>query len=141
MKTRQTAKHLENESMSTPAEMSKVNRADGSSETFLVRWRGRQEGPFPASVIEAKLADNEIGLLHEIFHNGQWVTIRDFLGEKKNPNPDWQIMLATDEQKGKLRFFGCTWDDGITAGQATDTLTACAKLFPDREAAWQMPKN
>jgi hypothetical protein len=48
---------------------------------------------------------------------------------------------ATEPQKEKLRFFGCTWDDGITAGQATDALTECAKLFPDREAAWQMQKT
>jgi len=48
---------------------------------------------------------------------------------------------ATEPQKDKLRFFGCTWDDGITAGQATDALKECAKLFPDREAAWQMQKT
>jgi len=33
---------------------------------------------------------------------------------------DWRNEPATDEQKDKLRFFGCTWDDGITAGQASD---------------------
>lgn len=57
--------------------------SDGDSAKFLVRWRGRQEGPYPASVIDAKLAANEIGLLHEIFHNGQWITIRDFIAEKE----------------------------------------------------------
>jgi hypothetical protein len=50
---------------------------------FLVRWRGRQEGPHAASVIESKLAANQIGLLHEIFHNGHWVTIRDYLAERE----------------------------------------------------------
>ena len=57
--------------------------SDGNSAKFLMRWRGRQEGPYPASVIDAKLAANEIGLLHEIFYNGQWVTIRDYIAEKE----------------------------------------------------------
>jgi hypothetical protein len=57
--------------------------SDGDSTKFLVRWRGRQEGPYLASVIEAKLAANEIGLLHEIYHNGQWVTIRDYITERE----------------------------------------------------------
>jgi hypothetical protein len=58
--------------------ISSVNLADDKNETFLLRWRGRQEGPFTTSAIEAKLATNQIGLLHEIFHDGQWVTLRGF---------------------------------------------------------------
>ena len=57
--------------------------SDGDSAKFLVRWRGRQEGPYLASVIEAKLAANEIGLLHEIFYEGKWVTIRDYVRKEK----------------------------------------------------------
>lgn len=57
--------------------------SDGDSAKFLVRWRGRQEGPHPASVIEAKLVANEIGLLHEICCNGKWVTIRDYITERE----------------------------------------------------------
>jgi hypothetical protein len=57
--------------------------SDGDSAKFLVRWRGRQEGPYLASVIEAKLAANEIGLLHEIFYEGKWVTIRDYVAERE----------------------------------------------------------
>ncbi len=44
---------------------------------------------------------------------------------------------ATESQKEKLRFFGCTWDAGITTGQASDALVECAKQFPDNEAAYQ----
>lgn len=54
-----------------------------SSAGLVIRWRGRQEGPFPVSVIEQKLAANEIGLLHELFHNGEWTTIRDYLAERE----------------------------------------------------------
>ena len=57
--------------------------SDGDSAKFLVRWRGRQEGPYLASVIEAKLVANEIGLLHEIFYEGKWVTIRDYTTERE----------------------------------------------------------
>jgi len=56
--------------------------SDDSSATFLIRWRGRQEGPYTAAIIEAKLAANQIGLLHEISHNGQWITLRDYLAER-----------------------------------------------------------
>src|ERR1035437_4992969 len=49
----------------------------------------------------------------------------------------WRNELATEKQKEKLRFFGCTWDDGITAGQAQDALADCAIQFPEAEATWQ----
>jgi hypothetical protein len=55
----------------------------GGGVKFLVRWRGKQEGPHPASAIETKLAANEIGLLHEIFHDGKWITIRDYVAERE----------------------------------------------------------
>jgi hypothetical protein len=32
--------------------------------------------------MEAKLAANQIGLLHEVLHNGQWVTLRDYFAER-----------------------------------------------------------
>jgi uncharacterized tellurite resistance protein B-like protein len=50
---------------------------------------------------------------------------------------DWRNELASEQQKEKLRFFGCTWDDGITAGQAEDALADCARQFPEAEATWQ----
>ena len=52
-------------------------------------------------------------------------------------NSDWRNEPATENQKEKLRFFGCTWDEGITAGQASDALEECARQFPDAEAAYQ----
>jgi rubrerythrin len=55
---------------------------ENENESFLIRWRGRQEGPYAVAVIEAKLAANQIGLLHEISHNGQWITLRDYLAER-----------------------------------------------------------
>ena len=102
-------------------ESKSVNLADRSSANFLVRWwvafwkgwSGRQEVPLASSVIEAKLA------------------------ERKTLNPDWRNEHATEKQKEKLRFFGCTWNGDITVRHASDALLQCARDFPDREMAWQ----
>jgi hypothetical protein len=53
--------------------------SEGDGTIFLVRWRGRQEGPYAGPVIAAKLAANEIGLLHEIYYESKWITIRDYI--------------------------------------------------------------
>ncbi len=50
---------------------------------------------------------------------------------------DWRNDPATDKQKAKLHFFGCTWDDGITKGQASDAIDECVKQFPEKETAYQ----
>lgn len=52
-------------------------------------------------------------------------------------NPDWRNDPATEKQKDKLRFFGCTWDEGITKGQAHDGIDSCVKMFPEKEKEYQ----
>jgi hypothetical protein len=69
--------------MNNPGELPNSALDGGEGASFLVRWRGRQEGPHPIELIEKKLAANEIGLLHEILHNGQWITIRQYLAERE----------------------------------------------------------
>ena len=69
--------------MSDSSNTSQGDSAGGESEQFIVRWRGKQEGPFSADIIEAKLEANKIGLLHEIYFNGEWVTIRDYMTRKE----------------------------------------------------------
>src|ERR1043166_7446409 len=54
-----------------------------SGATFLLRWRGRQEGPYSSAAIEAKLAANQIGLLHEILCDGRWLTLREYFAERE----------------------------------------------------------
>jgi hypothetical protein len=49
---------------------------------------------------------------------------------------DWRNNPATEKQKGKLRFFGCTWDEGITKGQASDAIDECVRKFPETQQAW-----
>lgn len=69
--------------MSNFTELTKADSAGATERSFLLRWRGKQEGPCSASVIEAKLAANEIGLLHEILDKGQWVSIRDYVAGRE----------------------------------------------------------
>jgi hypothetical protein len=56
---------------------------NSTSAPLLIRWRGRQEGPYSPAIIAQKLAANEIGLLHEVFHNSQWVTLRDYFAAQE----------------------------------------------------------
>lgn len=44
-----------------------------------LRWRGREEGPFPWAEIERRLTANEIGLFHEVQVDGAWMPLRAFL--------------------------------------------------------------
>jgi hypothetical protein len=69
--------------MSTVKEPLKNAFADPNSPAFVVRWRGREQGPYAAELIERKLAANEMGLLHEVLHNGQWLTVRDYLAQRQ----------------------------------------------------------
>ena len=43
---------------------------------------------------------------------------------------------ATEKQKEKLRWFGCTFGEGVTKGQASNALDKCVKDFPEREWAY-----
>jgi hypothetical protein len=49
----------------------------------------------------------------------------------------WRAEPATEKQKDKLLFFGCTWDEGITKGQAHDAIDSCVKMFPEKEKEYQ----
>jgi hypothetical protein len=40
---------------------------------------------------------------------------------------------ATEKQKEKLRWFGCTFNETLTKGQASDALDKCVRDFPARE--------
>jgi hypothetical protein len=50
---------------------------------------------------------------------------------------DWRNDPATKKQKDKLLFFGCTFDDGITKGQAHDAIDKCVATFPEMEKEYQ----
>jgi hypothetical protein len=87
--------------MSNIPPISQVGLSDDSNATFLIRWRGKQEGPYTAAVIEEKLAANQMGLLHEIFHNGQWVTLRDFFAEREAVIRAERLAREEDERRAR----------------------------------------
>jgi hypothetical protein len=52
-------------------------------DSLLIRWRGKESGPYSASSIEAMLAANEISLLHEVLHGGHWRPVREYIAERE----------------------------------------------------------
>jgi putative phage-type endonuclease len=52
--------------------------------------------------------------------------------EVQREAPESRNQAATDEQKVRLKWFGCTWDEGITKGQASDAIEECIRLFPEK---------
>ena len=74
--------------------------------------------------------------------NGDGVTPCDIfkraceLLNAKDQSESWRSKALTEKQAKKLTFFGCTWDQGITRGQASDTIVECVKAFPDLNAIY-----
>lgn len=54
----------------------------------------------------------------------------------KNSNESWRCDPATDKQEHKLKYFGCTWDEGITKGQASEAIDECARSYPELERSY-----
>lgn len=68
---------------------------------LLIRWRGRQEGPYAPEVLEQKLDGNEIGLLHEVYHNSKWITLREYLAEKEAVRTAERLAREEEERRSK----------------------------------------
>ena len=82
------------------------NRSNGKDDSggYLIRWRGRQEGPFELGVIRAKLNAKQIGLLHEISRDGQWITLREFLAELEQAREqESRARLAQEKRQEEQR--------------------------------------
>lgn len=50
-------------------------------EKYLIKWKGRQSGPFTVPELRRMLESREIKPLHEIQVGGEWKTLRAFLKE------------------------------------------------------------
>jgi len=50
---------------------------------------------------------------------------------------NWENEPATEKQKAKLRYFGCTWEGDITKGQASKAIDECVRSRPDLEESYQ----
>jgi uncharacterized RDD family membrane protein YckC len=47
--------------------------------TYSLRWMGRQSGPYSKEQLDELLKRREIGLMHEILHDGAWISLANFL--------------------------------------------------------------
>ena len=74
--------------------------------------------------------------------NGEGLTPRNYyerameMLQMKNGGESWRTKPLTDKQATKLRYFGCTWDQGVTRGQASEAIDECARAFPDLEESY-----
>jgi len=53
------------------------------SSAYMLRWRGRQLGPWTIDQINRKLDDHEIGIGHEIEYQDKWITLEQFFSAIK----------------------------------------------------------
>ena len=63
--------------------MSQIDSSQPDTTTYILRWRGREEGPYSLAVIDAKLSSNDIGMFHEILADGRWRSLKTFLEEQE----------------------------------------------------------
>ena len=56
-------------------------------ESYTLRWRGRQLGPYSRQEIDRKLDEHEIGMGHEISYQGKWITLQEFFAALEEAEP------------------------------------------------------
>jgi ankyrin repeat protein len=102
---------------------------------------------YRTTVLHDLAYSKSLDLVPDIYANSEMWNLRDSTGRTPREVLEGTIQRdtyvgavrdepATEKQKEKLRWFGCTWDEGITKGQASDALDACASQFPDRDAEY-----
>ena len=50
---------------------------------YLIRWRGRQTGPFPLAEINRMLDDHKIGMGHEVLFENEWMSVEEFFARRQ----------------------------------------------------------
>lgn len=68
-------------------------------EQFLLRWRGRTTGPHSWPAILQMLDEHEIGLFHEIQHQGRWLDLGDFIQSREQS----RAAAASLSRKGPIK--------------------------------------
>ena len=57
------------------------------SAEYMLRWRGRQSGPYSIEEMNRLLDDHQIGLGHEIHYEDQWISLEEFLAFQQPAAP------------------------------------------------------
>jgi TM2 domain-containing membrane protein YozV len=55
------------------------------TQHHMLRWRGRETGPYSLDEINRQLDDHKIGMGHEILSEGEWITLEQFFGAQHQP--------------------------------------------------------
>jgi uncharacterized RDD family membrane protein YckC len=63
---------------------------------YPVKWKGQNSGPYSIDELRRKFEDREIGAMHEVFVDGNWVTLRAFF--RRHPAPVVQATPPPDIQ-------------------------------------------
>jgi hypothetical protein len=95
------------------------------------------------TVLEYLLLSNSLGVIPGIYSNSKMLdyknsrgwTLRQSIEFKKESSAAVARVRnepATEQQKEKLRFFGCTFGNKITKGQASDAIDECVRRFPQK---------
>ena len=56
--------------------------------------------------------------------------------ERDEPGANWRSDPATSKQKEKLRWFGFTFDEGISKGEASAAIDKCTRENPEKDDAY-----
>ncbi len=69
---------------------------------YLIRWRGRQTGPFSLAELNQMLDDHRIGMGHEILFENGWVSLEEFFARtEKTTAPRGPVAAAAPAPEDK----------------------------------------
>jgi hypothetical protein len=80
-----------------------------NQDAYIIRWRGQQQGPYTLETLRQMLDGRQIGMLHEVFYQEEWTSIRELLAvvERKHDEELAQRevteRLAREEQARRER--------------------------------------
>jgi len=124
----------------------RYGHADQIPKEFLTpEFLSIEASGYRLTVLHQLAYAKQLDLVPEIYANSEMWNLKDSQGrtprEILEAEKQREVYIAnvraepaTEKQKEKLRWFGCTWDEGITKGQASDVLDECAKQFPEKNA-------
>jgi len=126
----------------------RCGHADQIPKEFLTpEFLSIEASGYRLTVLHQLAYANRLDLVSEIYGDSEMWSLRNSQGQTPRDVLEAKIQgeayvarvrnePATEKQIEKLRWFGCTWDEGITKAQASDALDACASQFPDRDAEY-----
>jgi hypothetical protein len=72
---------------------------------YKILWKGREAGPYTLEQIQAMLNARQIGLAHQILHEGKWIFIEEFLAflefEQQQQTQKDELNRLEQERAGK----------------------------------------